>query len=124
MSDEMSKDLSATTADESAKINADTSKIDDLSADIAADEADLTAKEKELTEAIDMAQHAVATLEKELAGGVSMMQLKSANNFEQELEIIVRASAISRDDSTRLAALEQTQSDNSDSDVGAAGVVP
>ena len=112
-------DLSATTADESAKINADTSKIDDLSADIAADDADLTAKENELTEAIDMAQHAVAILEKELTGGVSMMQLKCVSNLEQALEVTVRISAISRDDSTRLAALVQTQSDDSDSDMGA-----
>ena len=66
-----------------------------------------------------MAQHAVAILEKELAGGGYMMQLKSANNFEQALEVMVRDSAISRDDSTRIAALVQTQPDDSDSDMGA-----
>merc|ERR1719174_3331675 len=48
-----------------------------------------------------------------------MMQLKSANNLEQALEVMVRASAISQADSTRLAALVQTQSDDSDSDAGA-----
>jgi len=126
-------DLSATIADESAKIDADTSKIDDLSADISADEADLkaattirdkeaadfAAEEKELTEVIDMVQRAVAILEKELAGGASMMQLKSANNLEQALEVMVRASAISQADSIHLAALVQTQSDDSDSDMGA-----
>ena len=47
-----------------------------------------------------------------------MMQLKCVSNLEQALEVTVRISAISRDDSTRLAALVQTQSDDSDSDVG------
>jgi DNA repair exonuclease SbcCD ATPase subunit len=126
-------DLSATIQDETAKIDAATSKIDDLSADIASDEADLkaatkirekeaadfAAEEKELTEVIDMLQRAVAILEKEMAGGASMMQLKSASNLEQALDVMVRASAISQADGTRLAALVQTQSDDSDSDAGA-----
>jgi len=126
-------DLSATIQDESAKIDASTSKIDDLAADIASDEADLkaatkirekeaadfAAEEKELTTVIDMLQRAVAILEKEMAGGASMMQLKSASNLEQALEVMVRASAISQADGAKLTALVQTQSDDSDSDSGA-----
>merc|ERR1719201_853102 len=46
-----------------------------------------------------------------------MMQLKSASNLEQALDVMVRASAISQADSSRLTALVQTQSD--DSDMGA-----
>lgn len=126
-------DLTATIQDETAKIDAATSKIDDLSGDIASDEADLkaatkirekeaadfAAEEKELTEVIDMLQRAIAILEKEMAGGASMMQLKSAGNLEQALNVMVQASAISSADSARLTALVQTQSDESDSDTGA-----
>jgi chromosome segregation ATPase len=126
-------DLTATIQDETAKIDAATSKIDDLSGDIASDEADLkaatkirekeagdfAAEEKELTEVIDMLQRAVAILEKEMAGGASMMQLKSAGNLEQALNVMVQASAISSADSARLTALVQTQADESDSDTGA-----
>lgn len=126
-------DLSATISDQSAKIDAATSKIDDLSADIASDEADLkeatqirnkeaadfAAEEKELTQVIDMLERAIAILEKEMAGGASMMQLKSASNLEQALEVMVKASAISQADSTRLAALVQTQTEDSDSETGA-----
>merc|ERR1719161_477830 len=126
-------DLSATIEDEDAKIAAATSKIDDLSSDIASDEADLkaatkirekeaadfAAEEKELNEVIDMLQRAIAILEKEMAGGASMMQLKSASNLEQALDVMVKASAISQADSARLTALVQTQSDDSDSDTGA-----
>lgn len=126
-------DLTATIQDETAKIDAATSKIDDLSGDIASDEADLkaatkirekeaadfAAEEKELTEVIDMLQRAIAILEKEMAGGASMMQLKSAGNLEQALNVMVQASAISSADSARLTALVQTQADESDSDTGA-----
>jgi len=126
-------DLTATIQDETAKIDAATSKIDDLSGDIASDEADLkaatkirekeaadfAAEEKELTEVIDMLQRAIAILEKEMAGGASMMQLKSAGNLEQALNVMVQASAISSADSAKLTALVQTQADESDSDTGA-----
>merc|ERR1711957_580084 len=53
------------------------------------------------------------------AGGASMMQLKSAGNLEQALSVMVKASAISQADGTRLSALVQTQSEDSDSDTGA-----
>jgi len=108
-----------------------TAKIEDLSADIAADEAELNkatdirtkeaaafaAEQKELSEVIDVLQRAIAILENELAGGASMMQLKSASNLAQALTIMVKASAISSADATKLTALVQT--DDSDSDTGA-----
>merc|ERR1719486_1045423 len=126
-------DLTATIADETAKIDAATSKIEDLSADIASDEADLkaatevrakeaadfAAEQKELTEVIDMLQRAIAILEKEMAGGASMMQLKSASNLEQALDVMVKSSAISSADSQRLMAMVQTSSDDADSETGA-----
>merc|ERR1719486_981680 len=94
-------DLEATIAKEAANSDALTAKIEDLSADIAADEAELNkatdirtkeaaafaAEQKELSEVIDMLQRAIAILEKEMAGGASMMQLKSASNLEQALEV-------------------------------------
>merc|ERR1719284_2222408 len=46
-----------------------------------------------------------------------MMQLKSANNLAQALTIMVKASAISSADATKLTALMQT--DESDSETGA-----
>jgi len=126
-------DLQATIEDEDAKIAAATSKIDDLSSDIASDEADLkaatkirekeaadfAAEEKELNEVIDMLQRAIAILEKEMAGGASMMQLKSASNLEQALDVMVKSSAISSADSQRLMAMVQTNSDDADSETGA-----
>jgi len=126
-------DLEASIQKESANIDALTAKIDDLSSDIAEDEAELkkatgirekeaaafAAEDKELKEVIDMLQRAVAILEKEMAGGASMMQIKNANNLEQALSIMVKASAISSADANKLAALVQTQSDDTDADTGA-----
>lgn len=48
-----------------------------------------------------------------------MMQLKSASNLAQALEIMVKASAISTADASKLTALVQTRSDDADSDTGA-----
>merc|ERR1719174_1406621 len=46
-----------------------------------------------------------------------MMQLKSASNLADALSVMVKASAISTDDATKLTALVQTT--DSDSDTGA-----
>jgi len=54
-----------------------------------------------------------------MAGGASMMQLKSASNLAQALDVMVKASAISAADGSRLTALLQSSSDDSDSDAGA-----
>jgi chromosome segregation ATPase len=124
-------DLEATIQKETATAEELTAKIEDLSADIAADEAELkeatairekeaaafAAEEKELKEVIDMLQRAVAILEKEMAGGASMMQLKTASNLEQALEAMVQASAISTADAGKLSAFVQTQ--DSDEETGA-----
>merc|ERR1719326_1575885 len=53
------------------------------------------------------------------AGGASMMQLKSASNLEQALDVMVKSSAISSADSQRLMAMVQTSSDDADSETGA-----
>ena len=99
-------------------------KIEDLSANIAEDEAEFkkatgirekeaaafAAKDKELKEVIDMLQRAVS-IQKEMAGGASMMQLKSDTNFEQALSSMAKASVISSADASRLIARVQTLSD-------------
>jgi len=124
-------DLEATIQKETANSDALSAKIDDLSADIAEDEAELkkatgirkkeaasfAAEEKELKEVIDMLQRATAILEKEMAGGASMMQLKTASNLEQALSIMVKASAISTADASKLTALVQTG--DAEADTGA-----
>jgi len=124
-------DLEATIQKETANSDALSAKIEDLSADIAEDEAELKkatgirakenkafiANEKELKSVIDMLQRAVAILEKEMGGGASMMQLKSASTLADALTVMVKASAISTDDATKLTALVQTT--DSDSDTGA-----
>jgi chromosome segregation ATPase len=121
-------DLEATIQKETANTDALTAKIEDLSADIAEDEAevkkatgirnkehtDFVAQEKELKTVVDMLQRAISILEKEMAGGASMMQLKSATNLAQALEIMVKASAISTADAGKLTAMVQTQSDDSE----------
>merc|ERR1719407_57317 len=125
-------DLQATIQKETATAEELTAKIEDLLADIAADEAELkeatairekeaaafAAEEKELKEVIDMLQRAVAILEKEMAGGASMMQLKSASNLAQALDIMVKASEISSADAKKLSSFVQTTNDDSDSDTG------
>jgi len=126
-------DLEATIQKETANTDALTAKIDDLAADIAVDEAELNtatalrekentafvAEEAELKSVIDMIQRAVAILEKEMGGGASMMQLKNARNLEQALIIMVKASAISTADATKLSALVQTSTTDSDQETGA-----
>jgi len=129
-------DLSAAIAKESASSDALTAKIEDLSADIAADDKELAeattvrnkeaaafaAEQKELNEVIDMLQRAISILEKEMAGGASMAQLKSAATLEQAFTIMVKASEISQADATKLTALVQTEDTDSDSGAPAAEV--
>jgi len=116
-------DLAATIQKETATAEELTAKIEDLSGDIAADEADLkkatairekeatafAAEEKELKEVVDMIQRAVAILEKEMGGGASMMQIKTASNVEQALAAMVQASAISTADASKLTSFVQQQ---------------
>jgi chromosome segregation ATPase len=127
-------DLQATIEKETANAESLETKIDELSGSIATDEADLkaateirekeaaafAAEEKELNSVIDMLQRAIAVLEKEL-GGASLMQVKSAKNLEQALEVMVKASAITSMDAKGITALVQegNGSEDSDDDSGA-----
>merc|ERR1719506_1686240 len=79
--------------------------------------AAFSAEEKELKEVIDMLQRAVAILEKEMGGGASMMQIKTASTLEQALAAMVQASEISTADASKLTAFVQTQ--DSDEETGA-----
>lgn len=67
-------------------------------------------KEKELKEVIDVLQRAVAVLEKEMGGA-------KLSNLEQAIDAMVRASAISTADASKLSSFVQAQ--GSDEDTGA-----
>ena len=60
---------------------------------------------------------AIATLE--VAGGSSMVQLKSAIGFDHALEVVVTVSAIRVVDGSKLIAMLQPSSDDTGSDAGA-----
>jgi hypothetical protein len=129
-------DLKATIDKETARSEALDTKIGELGDDIAKDEADLkaateirekeaaafAAEQKELSSVIDMLQRAIAVLEKEL-GGASLVQVQSAQNLEQALAVMVKASGISSMDAKGILALAQTSSksddDDDDSEAGA-----
>jgi len=129
-----SEDLKATITAQTARIAAANSKVEDLSGDITSSEGDLvaatklrakesadfSASQKELNSIIDMLQRAIAILEKEMAGGASMMQLKSAANLEQALAVMVQASAMSSVDASKLTALVQSGSDDAEEGAPAA----
>ena len=72
-------------------------------------------------EAIGMVQRAITILEKQVAGGASIMQLQSAINLEQALEVVATASAISVVDGSELIVMLQSSSDGTDSEAGAFG---
>merc|ERR1719506_2130448 len=89
------KELEAAIANEKAKGESLTAKIEELSSAISVDEADLKAateirakekssfegEEKELVDIIDTLERAIGILEKEMSkSGASMMQLKTASN--------------------------------------------
>jgi len=111
-------------------------KIEELASGIATDEADLAAatgirakeqsafaaEEKELTEVIGTLERAISIIEKEMGGGASMVQLKSASSVAQALTIMVQATSISSADGSKLAAFVQNSEE--DSELGApAGAV-
>jgi len=129
------KDLEATIADEAAKAESLTAKIEELSSAIAVDEADLKAateirtkentafeaEEKELMDVIDTLQRAIGILEKEMAksGAASMMQLKSASSVAQALAVMVEATSLSSADASKLTALLQNSQESEDDSMGA-----
>jgi len=125
------EELKATIESETAKISELTSKIEDLAAEITKDEADLkaatdirkkeeadfVAEEKELVDTIDTLSRALQILEREMAKGASMMQLKNANSITEALKVLVQGAALNSADASRLTALVQSSSeDESDDD--------
>jgi len=119
-------ELEATIEKETADMDALASRMEELSATIATDEADLKAateirakeqadfatEEAELIEVIDTLERAIAILQREMQkGGASMMQLQNAGSLAQALDIMVKASAFSTADASRLTALVQSSQD-------------
>ena len=113
------------------------SKIEELAAAMSADEADLkaatevrnaeaadfAAEEKELVADIDTLARAVGILEKEMAkGGASMMQLKTAKNVVQAMNVLVQSSALNSADADKLTALVQSSQMSDDDSLGAPDV--
>jgi len=122
-------DLQATITKDTADIQTAESKIEDLAGSIATDEADLKAAteirdkeqttfaavEKDLVETIDVLERAVGIIEKEMAGGASMMQLKSAGSVVQALSYMVKAQVgLSTADGAKLTALVQQSQEDDD----------
>jgi len=115
------KDLKATIAAETATADSLETKIEELASSIAVDEADLkaateirakeqssfVAEEKELVEIIGTLERAISIIEKEMSGGASMMQLKSASNVVQALSVMVQAASLSSADASKLTAFLQ-----------------
>merc|ERR1719456_1095586 len=126
-------DLQATIDAETGKINALEAKIEETATAIAVDEkdlkaateirdkeaADFAATEKDLSETIDILERAIAILEREMAKGASMLQLRSAGSVVEALKVLVSGSALSSADASRLTALVQSTSQEDDADVGA-----
>jgi len=125
--------LKATIEKEGANIQTQTSAIEELAGEIATDEADLaaatkirakenadfSAQETDLVETIDTLERAIGIIEKEMAGGASMMQLKQSGSVVQALSAMVSAESISSIDGKKLTALVQSSSNSDDDDAGA-----
>jgi len=122
------EDLKATIAEETATAGSLTTKIEELSGETASDDADLeeatavrakeqkdfAAEEADLMGIIDSLGRAIGIIEKEMKGGASMMQLKSANSVGKAMSILVQASMISSADGSKLTSLVQSSSDDAD----------
>jgi len=132
------KDLEAAIAKEKATAESLSAKIEDLASAISVDEADLKAatdirnkekaafqaEEKELTDVIGTLERAITIIEKEMKGGASMMQLKSAGSVAQALSVMVQATSLSTADASKLTAFVQNSEEDSSDDMGApAGAV-
>jgi len=122
-------DLKATITKDTADIATAESTIEDLAGSIATDEADLKAAteirdkeqttfaavEKDLVETIDVLERAIGIIEKEMAGGAAMMQLKSAGSVVEALSYMVKAQGLSNADGAKLTALVQESQQDDDS---------
>lgn len=122
------KDLESQITSGKATIKSKDMKIDEEAEDIVMSEAeaekamlvrrreakDFKIEEKELIEVISMLKRAKTVIEKELAGGASMMQLQGINSFTQALTAMVDVSIVSSQDAGKLAAFVQTTRANDD----------
>jgi chromosome segregation ATPase len=128
------EELTATIDAETSAIAALETKIEELSTEIKTDEADLDAatkvrekenldfkaEEAELLEVLSMLERATSILSKEMAkGSASMLQMNNVKSLTDALNVMVQASVLSSADSSRLAALVQTENDDSDAEPGA-----
>merc|ERR1719210_500578 len=114
-------DLKASIGQDSAEIASLQARLEKLAGELSTDEASLkaateiraaeasmfAASEKELSETIDTLQRAIGILEREMKGGASMLQLKSASNLAQALGVLVQASRLSTADADQITALVQ-----------------
>mmetsp|Transcript_102869 Transcript_102869/g.330039 ORF Transcript_102869/g.330039 Transcript_102869/m.330039 type:complete len:686 (+) Transcript_102869:56-2113(+) len=128
------EELKAAIAQDASTIGALGAKVEKLAGDLSVDDADLkaatgirakestdfAAEEKELVEVVGTLQRAIGILERELRkGGASMAQLKNAGTLTQALAVLVQGSMLSTADSSRLASLVQSSSDDEDAPPGA-----
>jgi len=133
-----SASLNAEIAKESSTIAALTTKVEELAGELSQDQADSKAAthirdaeqatflttSKDLSETIDMLGRAGLIIEREMKGGASMLQLKSAQNLSQALQVLVQASFINSADAGKLTAFVQAAQGDSEGDAGApAGAV-
>merc|ERR1719238_560358 len=128
------EELKATIESETAKIAELTTEIEELAADISKDEAELkaatdvrakenadfVAEEKELLDTIDTLSRALQILEREMAKGASMVQLKNAGSVTEALKVLVEGASLNSADASRLTALVQSSSEE-DSDADSLG---
>jgi predicted nucleic acid-binding Zn-ribbon protein len=125
-------ELEAKIGKEAAAMSSLKENIESLAEEIAKDDADLKAattvrtkeiadfeaEEAELKETIDALQRAISVLEREMAkSSTAFVQVQSAGSVIKALEVMVRASAFSSADATRLTAF--VQSANTEEDAGA-----
>merc|ERR1719424_2303795 len=75
-----------------------------------------------MVEVISTLERAIGIIEKEMKGGASMMQLKSANSVAQALAVMVEATSLSTADSSKLTALIQNSQEDSEEGAPAAAV--
>eukprot|EP00747_Dinoflagellata_sp_TGD_P151199 gnl/TRDRNA2_/TRDRNA2_177188_c12_seq23.p1 gnl/TRDRNA2_/TRDRNA2_177188_c12~~gnl/TRDRNA2_/TRDRNA2_177188_c12_seq23.p1 ORF type:complete len:686 (+),score=283.52 gnl/TRDRNA2_/TRDRNA2_177188_c12_seq23:69-2126(+) len=124
------EELTATIEEAASNIDAKAQAVEELAAEVAKDEADLkeatgireeehatfVAEEKELIDVTNTLQRAIGILDKELNGGASMLQLQHATSIADALKVMVKASALSAADASKLTALVQNGADSDDSD--------
>jgi len=116
------KDLESQITAGKATMKSKDVKIDEEAEDVVVSEAeiektwsvrkremrDFKSEEKELISVISMLKRAKTVIEKEMAGGAAMLQLKGVSTFTQALTTMVDASIVTANDAGRLAVFVQT----------------